>query len=79
MWVLYQNLYVVTSWTEANYNQVKASNGAMGVGGGAPRQPWAPPFVGQPTPAPTTARPTPQPTVPPTGAPTKVEQIGFLT
>ena len=57
--MLFNKLSVVTNWNAASYATVAASNGALGVGGGAPRQAWAPP-LGNPK-APTiaaTARPT---------------------
>jgi hypothetical protein len=41
---IYLHLNVVDNWDEALYETVKASNGALGAGGGAPRQPWAPAF-----------------------------------
>lgn len=37
-----QNLWVVDNWSLADWNTVSASNGALGVGGGPPRVPWAP-------------------------------------
>jgi len=40
--IIYRHLSVVDNWTEDLYNTVMASNGSMGTGGGAPRQPWAP-------------------------------------
>lgn len=35
-----QLLAVVNNWNNATYQQVRASNGALGAGGGAPLQPW---------------------------------------
>jgi len=40
--IIYKTLSVVDNWTESLYQQVQASNGAQGAGGGSPRQPWAP-------------------------------------
>jgi hypothetical protein len=40
--IIYKTLSVVDNWTENVYQQVQASNGSQGVGGGSPRQPWAP-------------------------------------
>ena len=59
---LISRLNVVTNWNEAGFNSVKDSNGAQGVGGGAPRVAWAPDF-GQPVDSPT---PTPTPPSTPT-------------
>jgi len=39
---IYLNLAVVDNWNQNLYNQVAASNGSQGAGGGAPLQPWAP-------------------------------------
>jgi len=39
---IFQNLNVVDNWNLNLYNIVKASNGTMGAGGGAPLQSWAP-------------------------------------
>ncbi len=60
---LINRLNVVTNWDEAGFNSVKDSNGAQGVGGGAPRVSWAPdfgqiivdPLVSTPLPTPTPA------------------------
>lgn len=38
-------LWVIDNWDEATFQTVKASAGAQGAGGGAPRQPWAPAIV----------------------------------
>jgi len=37
-------LNVVDNWNKATWDQVSASNGTQGAGGGAPRVPWAPDF-----------------------------------
>src|SRR2546426_296032 len=37
-------LNVIDNWDQAKWAQVSASNGTQGVGGGAPRVPWAPDF-----------------------------------
>lgn len=39
---IFGKLQVVDSWDAAAHQKVAASNGALGAGGGAPRQPWAP-------------------------------------
>jgi hypothetical protein len=41
---IYAALQVVDSWDLSTYLRVKGSNGGEGSGGGAPRQPWAPPL-----------------------------------
>jgi len=41
---IFLELNVVDNWNLTQYNLVAASNGSMGVGGGAPLQPWAPQF-----------------------------------
>jgi hypothetical protein len=42
MATIFQALHVVDSWDQATYQKVAASGGALGAGGGTPRQPWAP-------------------------------------
>lgn len=39
-------LHVVDNWNLAQWEIVVGSNGALGVGGGPPRVPWAPPISG---------------------------------
>jgi hypothetical protein len=41
---IWSNLNVVDNWDATLYATVKSSNGALGAGGGAPLQPWAPTF-----------------------------------
>jgi len=40
--IIYKSLSVVNNWNENEYGVVSKSNGTLGVGGGSPRQPWAP-------------------------------------
>jgi len=49
---IYNALHVVDNWNWDLGQIVQASNGAMGSGGGAPRQPWAPALPGIPPDAP---------------------------
>mmetsp|Transcript_33846 Transcript_33846/g.46392 ORF Transcript_33846/g.46392 Transcript_33846/m.46392 type:complete len:1310 (+) Transcript_33846:70-3999(+) len=68
---LFSHLSVVTNWDAANYAVVAASNGALGVGGGAARQPWAPPFaslIKKPT-SKSTSSPSAVPAKPPSFSP----------
>jgi hypothetical protein len=46
---IFTNLWVVDNWDYATWQTVSLSNGALGVGLGAPRVPWAPNF-GSPIP-----------------------------
>jgi len=41
---IFLNLYAVDNWDATTWKRVIVSNGNEGAGGGAPRQPWAPPF-----------------------------------
>lgn len=65
---IWNALHVVDSWDLAQWAIVSASNGTMGVGGGSPRVPWAPPIGSPPPPAPPPAPPPPPPGPPPPGA-----------
>jgi len=40
--IIFKTLSVVDNWNENLYGLVRTSNGTMGVGGGTPRQSWAP-------------------------------------
>src|SRR5881628_2954194 len=62
---LFGALNVVDNWDESQWTSVSASNGAQGVGGGAPRVGWAPEFgTGTPGPAEPNAPPPSLPSLP---------------
>src|SRR2546425_989825 len=62
---LFGALDVVDNWDESQWTSVSASNGAQGVGGGAPRVGWAPEFgTGTPGPAEPNAPPPSLPSLP---------------
>lgn len=42
--LIFSQLSIITNWDASLWNIVMASGGTMGAGGGAPMQPWAPPF-----------------------------------
>src|SRR3989442_13956601 len=62
---LFGALNVVDNWDESQWMSVSASNGAQGVGGGAPTVGWAPEFgTGTPGPAEPNAPPPSLPSLP---------------